>query len=70
MPAVALGEIGVAFVVPAESAPPTLEALRVACAAELADYKAPDRLVIVDELPIATMGKVDKLALRALASPA
>jgi non-ribosomal peptide synthetase component E (peptide arylation enzyme) len=36
--------------------------------ARLADYKAPDRLILLDALPLTMMGKVDKLALRALAA--
>jgi non-ribosomal peptide synthetase component E (peptide arylation enzyme) len=35
---------------------------------ELSDYKAPDRLEIVDRLPANAMMKVDKGALRAQAS--
>jgi non-ribosomal peptide synthetase component E (peptide arylation enzyme) len=35
---------------------------------ELADYKAPDRIQIVDRLPVNAMMKVDKSALRAQAS--
>jgi acyl-CoA synthetase (AMP-forming)/AMP-acid ligase II len=59
-----LGEIGAAVVVPVPGAP-TLElgALRALCLAALADYKAPDRLVIVDQLPLTAMAKVDKRAL-------
>jgi acyl-CoA synthetase (AMP-forming)/AMP-acid ligase II len=61
-----LGEVGVAFVVPApESAPPTPEALRSWCRDRLADYKAPDRFAVVDELPLTSMLKVDKSALAA-----
>lgn len=72
-----LGEIGAAFVVPAAtgatsgpSAPgaaadvPDLEELRAWICAELADYKAPDRLFVVDALPLTPMGKVDTGALR------
>ena len=33
------------------------------CRAALADYKAPDRLVVVDALPLTSVGKVDKRAL-------
>jgi non-ribosomal peptide synthetase component E (peptide arylation enzyme) len=33
---------------------------------ELADYKAPDELLIVDELPLTAMLKPDRLALREL----
>jgi acyl-CoA synthetase (AMP-forming)/AMP-acid ligase II len=67
-PAPRIGEIGVAFVVPAvASAPPSLEELRKIVRTELADYKAPDRLEIVDQLPANAMMKVDKKALRELA---
>jgi acyl-CoA synthetase (AMP-forming)/AMP-acid ligase II len=65
VPDTVLGEIGVAFVVPApDAAPPTLDALRAWCRDRLADYKAPDRIEVVDALPLTTMMKVDKLALR------
>jgi len=63
MPDPVLGEIGYAFVVPAAGASPSLETLRTFCKAELADYKAPDRLVVVDALPVTSVGKVDKQAL-------
>ena len=67
-PAPRIGEIGVAFVVPADQEkPPTLEELREAVRSELADYKAPDRLEIIDQLPVNAMMKIDKKALRALA---
>ena len=58
-----LGEIGAAFVVAAPGGAPELEKLRAFCRAALADYKAPDRLVLVAELPLTSVGKVDKLAL-------
>src|SRR3984957_15475576 len=62
-----IGEIGVACVVPADAArPPTLAELRTHVADELADYKAPDELLIVDELPLTPMLKPDRLALREL----
>ncbi|MDB5671182.1 MAG: hypothetical protein JWO25_2141 [Alphaproteobacteria bacterium] len=62
-----IGEIGVAFVVPADPiAPPSLQELRAAVKADLADYKAPDELVIVDSLPLTSVMKVDKLALHAM----
>ena len=61
-----LGEIGVAFVVaqPGRIAP-GLDALRTWCRARLADYKAPDEVVVLDALPRTPMLKVDKDALRA-----
>jgi acyl-CoA synthetase (AMP-forming)/AMP-acid ligase II len=58
-----LGEIGVAFVVAAPAAAPSLDELRAWCRRQLADYKAPDRLVLVDVLPVTSVGKIDKLAL-------
>ena len=65
-----LGEIGVAVVVAAPETEPELAALRAHCAAQLADYKAPDALVVVDELPLTPMMKVDPVRLGALAAQA
>jgi len=66
-PAPVIGEIGVAVVVPHDPAnPPTLDELRTHVAAELADYKAPDELLIVEELPLTAMLKPDRTALREL----
>jgi acyl-CoA synthetase (AMP-forming)/AMP-acid ligase II len=80
VPTSVVGEMGVAYVVPAGDAvgfevgsvqtPGTpgaglLDSLRSVCRAELADYKAPERLVLVSELPLTSMLKVDKRALAA-----
>jgi len=60
-----LGQQGWAFVVPTDAAhPPTLEALREWVGRDLASYKRPDGLTIVDALPTNAMYKVDKRALR------
>jgi acyl-CoA synthetase (AMP-forming)/AMP-acid ligase II len=65
MPKPVIGEIGVAFVVAADpAAPPALEELRRWVRDRLADYKAPDEVVVVDALPLTPMLKVDKVALR------
>jgi len=66
MPDRLMGERACAFVVPAEAEPPTLT--------ELADYlknvrriavlKLPERLEIVQELPMTPTGKIQKFALR------
>jgi acyl-CoA synthetase (AMP-forming)/AMP-acid ligase II len=69
-PAETIGEIGVAFVVPRSeparmTAKLSLAELRDWVGAALADYKRPDRLVVVDALPLTAMSKVDKQALRA-----
>jgi acyl-CoA synthetase (AMP-forming)/AMP-acid ligase II len=62
-----MGEVGTAVVVPRDpGAPPTLEALRAYAAAELADYKLPDTLRLVDALPLTPMEKVDRTALAGL----
>jgi len=64
-PAPVIGETGVAFVVPADpAAPPTLAGVRARVRAELADYKAPDQLVLLGALPLTAMLKVDKMALK------
>ena len=65
-PTPVIGEIGVAVVVPADAAnPPLLEELRVWVRDRLADYKAPDDLVLVDDLPLTPMLKVDRIAVAA-----
>jgi acyl-coenzyme A synthetase/AMP-(fatty) acid ligase len=59
-PAPRIEEIGVAFVVPAVPGTlPRLEELRELVRGELADYKAPDRLEIVDQLPANSLMKID-----------
>jgi acyl-CoA synthetase (AMP-forming)/AMP-acid ligase II len=61
-----LGEIGVAFVVPAAGADVdtlSLDALRAWSRERIADYKSPDRVVLVDDLPVTPMMKIDKAAL-------
>src|SRR6185437_58530 len=55
-----LGEIGVAFVVPVSGASPDHQQLRRWVREFLADYKAPDITVVVDQLPVTAVGKVDK----------
>lgn len=62
-----LGEVGVAVVVPADpAAPPSLEDLRTHAKASLAHHKLPEGLVVVGELPLTAMQKVDRRLLRTL----
>ena len=67
VPTAVIGEIGVAFIVAASAErTPSLQELRVWAKKRLADYKAPDDLRVVSELPLTPMLKVDKTALRAM----
>jgi len=60
-----MGEVGTAVVVPRDpGSPPTLEMLRDYCVGELADYKLPDAIRLVDTLPLTPMEKIDRGALR------
>jgi acyl-CoA synthetase (AMP-forming)/AMP-acid ligase II len=62
-----MGEVGVAVIVPVDPArPPALEELRSFAGERLAAYKLPDAVLVVDELPLTTMDKVDRAALHYL----
>ncbi len=68
VPAPVLGETGIAYVVPspgvgAGELRELEETLRAWCRTRLADYKAPDEVVVVDQLPVTPMLKVDKAEL-------
>ena len=63
-----LGEVGVAFV--CASGPVDHGELVGWCRSRLADYKAPDVVVEVPELPLTAMAKIDKLALAGPAAQA
>ena len=65
-----LGEIGVAIVVAKEGAHLDLAGMRAQCTEKLSDYKAPDALVLVDEIPLTPMMKVDTRQLALLAEQA
>jgi acyl-CoA synthetase (AMP-forming)/AMP-acid ligase II len=58
-----LGQIGAAWVVREPGAALTPDALRAWVRGRLADYKVPDRVTFVDELPMTSMLKTDKLEL-------
>ncbi len=66
-PDAALGERVAVCVVPLAGATPDLEGIRDALAGmDVAAYKLPERLLVLDELPLTKVGKVDKAALRRL----
>jgi len=62
-----MGEIGVAVVVLREAVePPSLDDLRAFAGERVAGYKLPEALCVVDALPITSMDKLDRAALRRL----
>jgi acyl-CoA synthetase (AMP-forming)/AMP-acid ligase II len=64
-----MGEVGVAVVVPRPDRPaPSLDSLRAFAADRLAQYKLPDRVLVVDRLPLTAMEKLDRRALHELVS--
>jgi 2,3-dihydroxybenzoate-AMP ligase len=66
MPDPVLGERVCVYVVARQGAEITLDQVREAMRErEVASYKLPDRLVLVDEIPSTKVGKIDKKALRA-----
>jgi malonyl-CoA/methylmalonyl-CoA synthetase len=58
------GEGVVAAVVPEPGVPLNTDALMAACRKHLASYKSPKRIVVLNDLPRNTMGKVQKNRLR------
>jgi 2,3-dihydroxybenzoate-AMP ligase len=66
MPDAVLGERVCLYVVPAPGAALTLQEIRASMAgAGIAGFKLPEHLVLVTELPVTKVGKIDKKALRA-----
>jgi acyl-CoA synthetase (AMP-forming)/AMP-acid ligase II len=59
-----MGEVGMAFVVLRPGTEATAEELITWCGPEMANYKVPRHVEIVDELPLNAMGKVLKHELR------
>jgi HIP---CoA ligase len=60
-----MGEVGRAFVVPRQGQTVDPEALVAWCRENMANYKVPRHVELVDELPLNATGKVDKNVLRA-----
>jgi acyl-CoA synthetase (AMP-forming)/AMP-acid ligase II len=63
-----MGEVGMAWVVPAPGQEPTPEAVIAWCREHMANYKVPRFVEIVEELPTTASGKVMKFKLRERAS--
>lgn len=62
-----MGEVGMAFVVPYPGANPSPEGIIAWCRKNMANYKVPRYVELVDALPMNAMGKVTKFTLRELA---
>lgn len=60
-------EVGVAFIALTAGSEATPAELRHGCRAKLANYKVPKQVVILDEVPRLSVGKVDRNGLRARA---
>jgi len=63
-----LGEVAMAFLLPASGQAIDLDAFLAWCRERMANYKAPRRAMLLDALPLNAAGKVTKAALRELAS--
>jgi acyl-CoA synthetase (AMP-forming)/AMP-acid ligase II len=63
-----LGEVGMAFVVTASDDPAVAGDIEAWCRDQMANYKVPRAVEVVDELPISATGKVVKDELRVLAT--
>jgi acyl-CoA synthetase (AMP-forming)/AMP-acid ligase II len=63
-----LGEVGMAFVVPKPGTSPSEDGIIAWAREEMANYKAPRRVAIVDALPLNAVGKVVKPELRTWAA--
>ena len=65
-----LGEVAMAFVVPASGTTVDRGELIAWCRENMANYKVPRRVVVVDALPMNATGKVTKFVLREQATAA
>jgi acyl-CoA synthetase (AMP-forming)/AMP-acid ligase II len=63
-----LGEVGMAFLVTRSGDPAIGAEILAWCREEIANYKVPRAIELVDELPVNATGKVEKNALRARAA--
>jgi len=70
VPTPVIGEIGVAFVVPDAPGTVTSAELKQWCRGRIADYKVPDTVLLVDDLPVNATFKVDTGQLKKLAAVA
>jgi acyl-CoA synthetase (AMP-forming)/AMP-acid ligase II len=62
-------KIGIAYVMGTDASEPDPAALRSFVKERLANYKVPKEIVVLYELPMLPIGKVDKKALKSLSTP-
>jgi fatty-acyl-CoA synthase len=55
-----LGEVGYAFIQPADGAAPSSDEVIAACRRTLADYKVPRHIQFVDDFPMTSTGKIER----------
>jgi fatty-acyl-CoA synthase len=65
VPDLTFQEVGIAYVMGTEKDIPKPDELRAFVAQRLANYKIPKQILLLEELPLLDIGKVDKKALRA-----
>jgi fatty-acyl-CoA synthase len=65
VPDLTFQEVGIAYVMGTEKDTPKPDELRAFVAQRLANYKIPKQILLLEELPLLDIGKVDKKALRA-----
>lgn len=63
-----LGEVCFAFIEPVEEVSCTPEEVIAACRGEIADYKVPRRVIVVEEFPRTTTNKIQRYVLQARAA--
>ena len=63
-----MGEVGVAYVVPMPGTAPTGDAIITWSRDQMANYKVPRRVELVETLPTNALGKVTRYVLKELAS--
>ncbi|UCF10626.1 MAG: AMP-binding protein, partial [Candidatus Bipolaricaulota bacterium] len=65
-----MGEVAAAYIIPREGATVDPQEIVDYCVGEIANFKVPRYVVIVDELPMTQSGKVQKFRLREIADAA
>jgi len=65
-----MGEVAVAYIIPTSGEAPTPQEIVDYCVGQIANFKVPRYVVLVDELPMTQSGKVQKFRLRTMAAEA